>query len=139
MAKEVWISNYSIVFFDGVCNFCNGTINVLIDRDKRRRFRYASLQSDIGMEMCRKHDYSTEHFESIILQEGDRIYDRSTAVLRIAKGLGGFYCLLYGLIVIPKFFRDTVYMFLSRNRYKWFGKKDNCRLPTPEERSLFLS
>lgn len=88
--------------------------------------------------MCRKHGYSTDELESIILQEGESISDRSTAILRIAKELGGFYSLLYVFMVIPKGIRDLVYEFIARNRYRWFGKKDSCRVPTPEERSLFL-
>jgi predicted DCC family thiol-disulfide oxidoreductase YuxK len=79
-----------------------------------------------------------ENFHTFVLIEGDRVYTKSTAALRIAKHLRRGWNLLYGLIIIPKFLRDAVYNWVSKNRYKWFGKRDSCRLPSPEEKALFL-
>lgn len=124
--------------FDGVCNLCNASVNFVIDRDSDRYFRYAPLQSDAGQRFLKKHGQSVSDFDSVILDEGDRFFTRSTAALHIARKLDGAWPLLYGFIIIPPFLRNLVYNLIARNRYKWFGRKDECRIPTPELKSLFL-
>lgn len=127
-----------VVLFDGVCNLCNGAVNMLIDRDKKNVFRFASLQSTYGQQVVAKHHLQGEYLNTILLVEGDKVYERSTAVLRVFKHLGGLYRLLYFFIVVPVFIRNAVYNFVARNRYRWFGKQDACRIPTPELKAKFL-
>ncbi len=129
---------YAIILFDGVCNLCNASINFVIDRDSDRYFRYAALQSDTGREFLEKHGRSTSDFDSVILSEGDTYYVKSTAALRIARKMDGAWPLLYGFIILPRFIRDFFYNIIARNRYKWFGKRDSCRMPEPELKRLFL-
>lgn len=128
--KEAY-SDYNIVLFDGVCNLCNGAVQFIIKRDKKDYFHFASLQSDIGNLLLADKDLS--NIDSIIFIEKGEIYYYSTAILKIARHLSGFYALLYIFIIIPPFIRDGLYRFVARNRYKWFGKQENdqCLLPTP--------
>ena len=127
-----------IVLFDGVCNFCNGTVNFIMDKDKKRVFKFAALQSEAGQRLLGRFGLKQSDFDTIILIEGERCYERSAAVLRIAKGLGGIWKIFYVLIVIPSFVRDFFYDIIARNRYRWFGRNDECRVPTAEERERFL-
>ncbi len=129
------------MLFDGVCNLCNATVNFIIDRDPGHHFRFASLQSDAGKELLRAHGVTPQESgdpDSILLVQGDRVLERSTAALHIARGLAGGWKLLYLFIVVPRFVRDVVYRFIARHRYRWFGKSDTCRVPTPELRARFL-
>lgn len=109
-----------------------------MDRDATNYFKFGALQSDEGQALLKKHHQSTDSFDTLILIEGDTLYTRSTAALRIAKKLNGLWSLFYAFIIIPKFLRDPIYNLFAKNRYKMFGKKDTCRLPTPEERAKFL-
>lgn len=127
-----------IILFDGVCNLCNASINFVIDRDKQKYFRYAALQSNTGETYLKKFEMSADVFNSIVLVEGDKFYTRSTAALRIAKKMDGAWPILYAFIIIPPFIRNAVYDYIAKNRYKWFGKEETCRIPTPELKSLFL-
>ncbi len=127
-----------IVLFDGVCNFCNASINFVIDHDPKYLFKFAALQSDFAKEKLSKAGLKTEDFDSVVLIEGDKVYTRSTAALRISKKLSGAWPLLYGFIIVPPFIRNAVYDLIARNRYRWFGKSENCRLPSPEERARFI-
>lgn len=127
-----------IILFDGVCNLCNGAVNFIIDRDPEALFRLAALQSTVGQELLQKHNLKTADFDTIVLVEGDNIYSHSTAALRIARNLSGAWPLFYGFIIIPSPLRNVVYNWISRNRYRWFGKQESCRIPTPELRSRFL-
>jgi len=119
------------VLFDGVCNFCSGSVQFIVKRDKKGLFRFAPLQSETGKK------YATEP-ESILLVDGDRVYARSDAALRIAKHLRFPWMLAWIFIVVPRFLRDAIYKFIARNRYKWFGKKEVCMVPTPELRARFI-
>ncbi len=130
--------NKNIVLFDGVCNLCNGAVTFIIRRDKNDLFRYASLQSDVGMELARKHNIDTDETDSIILIGNHKSYTKSTAILRIARHLSGGYPLLYGFMALPKFIRDRMYDIIADNRYKWFGKRDSCMIPNPELKAKFL-
>ena len=127
-----------VIFFDGVCNLCNGAVAFIIKRDPKRKFRFAPLQSGAGQAFLKTHGKATESFDTIILKEGGRWYSHSDAALRIARGLSGAWPLVYGFIILPRFLRDAVYRLIARNRYKWFGKQDACMIPTPELRELFL-
>lgn len=127
-----------IVLFDGVCNLCNRSVQFVIKRDPQRKFMFASLQGKKGQEVLKRFDLPVNDLNSFILLEGDKVYTRSTGALRVLRGLGGGWKLVYGLIVLPKFIRDAVYNLVARNRYKWYGKKDECMVPTPELRSRFL-
>lgn len=128
-----------IILFDGVCNLCNGAINFVIKRDKKDVFRYASLQSEIGRRLIAERNIDTSNIDSIILIDPSiAYYHKSTAALQIAKQLSGFYPFLSVFLVLPKFFRDWIYDIIAKNRYKWFGKKDSCMIPTPELKALFI-
>jgi predicted DCC family thiol-disulfide oxidoreductase YuxK len=128
----------SVVIFDGVCNFCNSSVNFVIDRDPGCRYKFAASQSEAGQRLLAEYGIAALASDTFILIEEGNVYTRSTAALRIAKHLQGPWKLCYGFIVIPRPIRDVVYQFISRNRYKLFGKKDACRIPTPEERARFL-
>jgi predicted DCC family thiol-disulfide oxidoreductase YuxK len=127
-----------IILFDGVCNFCNSSVNFIMDRDSSNYFKFGALQSDEGQVLLKKHNQRIESFDTLILIEGDTLYTRSTAALRISKKLSGLWPAFYIFIIIPKFLRDPIYNLIAKNRYKMFGKKDTCRLPTPQERAKFL-
>jgi predicted DCC family thiol-disulfide oxidoreductase YuxK len=127
-----------LVLFDGVCNLCNSSVQFILKRDKHRKFLFGSLQGTAGQELLTKFNLPVNQFNSFILVEGEHFYTRSTAVLRMLKHLGRGWQLWYAFIIIPPFIRNAVYNLIARNRYKWFGKKDECRVPTPEERALFL-
>lgn len=129
---------FKIILFDGVCNLCNSSVNFIIDNDKRNVFKFASLQSETGSELMKKHNLTSKDIDSVILIDADRAYIKSDAALRIAAELGGIYKLISYLRFIPKFIRDFFYDIIAKNRYKWFGKKDTCRIPTPELKSKFL-
>ena len=128
----------SIVLFDGVCNFCNSAVNFIIRRDNANQFKFAPLQSELGLELRAKYQID-DKVDSIILVENDQAFLHSTAGLRIAKGLGGIYSLAYVLIIVPAFVRDFVYKTFAKNRYRLFGKKDMCMMPTPDVRERFLA
>lgn len=130
--------NHKIILFDGVCNLCNGAVTYIIKRDKKNVFKFAALQSEIGQELISKFNIDTEKVDSIILIDGKKHYTKSSAALHIAKYLSGAYSLLFGFMVVPKFIRDSVYDYIAKNRYKWFGKKESCMIPNPELKSKFL-
>jgi predicted DCC family thiol-disulfide oxidoreductase YuxK len=127
------------ILFDGICNLCNSAVQFIIRHDKNKIFRFASLQSETGRQLLGQHNLPLDQLNSFILIENDTAYDRSTAALRVAKKLNGIIPTLYGFIILPKFIRDGVYNWVSRNRYKWFGKKEECMIPTPELKARFLS
>ena len=129
----------SVILFDGVCNLCSGAVQFIIKRDKKKQFHFASLQSDYGQQIMQQHKLPVLELNSFILQEGDRIYTKSTGALKVARQLSGGWPLLYGFMIVPKFIRDAVYTFIAKNRYKWFGKKEACWLPTPDLKTRFLA
>jgi predicted DCC family thiol-disulfide oxidoreductase YuxK len=131
-------SSNPIIVFDGVCNFCNASVNWIIRRDTRARFRFAPLQSAAGERLQREHGIDPTVLDTFVLIEGKRAAVRSTAALRIARGLGLPWSLAYGLTVVPPPLRDFAYDFFARRRYRWFGRKEECMLPTPELRDRFL-
>jgi predicted DCC family thiol-disulfide oxidoreductase YuxK len=132
------IENKSIIFFDGVCNLCNNSVQFIIKRDKHKRFLYASLQSDAARDILLQFKIKNSGFDSIILLENGKLYQKSTAILKIVKQLNGFWKLNYVFILFPKFFRDFIYDIIAKNRYKWFGKREVCLLPTGDMKLRFL-
>jgi len=127
-----------IILFDGVCNLCNGAINFIIKHDPKGIFKFASLQGETGEKLLAQHNIDPQETDSIVLIDNDQVSVKSSAALRIAKNLNQGYPLLFGFMIIPTFIRNGVYDFIAANRYKWFGKKESCMLPTPELRSRFL-
>lgn len=128
-----------VILFDGVCNLCNSAVNFIIKHDKKDVFRYASLQSEIGQKLISERGIDTTKIDSILLIDPSvAYYHKSTAALHIAKQLSGIYPLLSVFLVLPKFIRDWVYDVIAKNRYKWFGKKESCMIPTPELKALFI-
>ncbi len=130
--------NKSLLLFDGVCNLCNSSVQFILLRDKKDRFRFASLQSDYGQNLLREHNLPTETFNSLVLVENGKVYKKSTAALRIARKLKGLWPLLFAFIIIPPFIRNFVYDIIAKNRYRWFGKKEECMLPRPEWKQKFM-
>ncbi len=131
--------NKKIVLFDGVCNLCNNAIQRIIKHDKKDIFRFASLQSELGKKLVEERGLDPNEIDSIILIEpGIAYYRKSTAALEISRDLSGGYSLLKNFLFIPEVFRDGVYDLIASNRYKWFGKKDQCMIPTPELKAKFL-
>jgi len=127
-----------IVFYDGLCGLCNKSVRWLIRHDRKRRLRYASIQSDFARKLPEEFR-SSKVPGSIIFKNGPRYSTRSDAVIRVMMKLGGIYCLSAMFLVIPRAIRDAVYDWIGRNRYKWFGKYEACPLPGPEEQDLFLN
>ncbi|QGJ70490.1 Thiol-disulfide oxidoreductase DCC [Planctomycetales bacterium 10988] len=127
-----------ILLFDGVCNLCHASVHFILDRDPGKKFHFASLQSEVGKQLLEKHGLPTEDWDSVVLIEGDRASQRSTAALRAAKLLKWPWPLLAVFLIIPRMIRDPVYQWIARNRYRWFGKEESCRIPTPELRERFL-
>ncbi len=128
-----------IVLFDGVCNLCNGAVQFIIRHDKNEKFLFASLQSEIGKRILSSNNLSQDNLKTFLLIEDERVYTKSTAALRVIKQLNGVISILYTFNVIPKFIRDSIYDLVARNRYNWFGKKDECMKPTPQLKARFLS
>ena len=132
------MDNNPTILFDGVCNFCNGAVNFTIKRDKKRTLKFAPLQSDAGQQLLRQFNLSTNQFNSFVFIEKGVVYTQSTAALKVSKYLTTFWPLLQGFIIVPAFIRDGIYNFIAKNRYKWFGKKEQCMMPTTAIRERFL-
>lgn len=130
---------HAIVLFDGVCNLCNTSVNYIIDHDTDGYFKVASLQSDAAQALLADYALPADYLDSLVLVEDGEVYMRSTAALRIARRLDGAVRLLTIFLAIPEPLRDIVYAWIARNRYRWFGKRDTCRLPTPELQERFLA
>ncbi|RYD77175.1 MAG: thiol-disulfide oxidoreductase DCC family protein [Sphingobacteriales bacterium] len=133
------MNKHPVILFDAVCNLCNSSVQYVIKNDKDALFKFASLQSNSGQHLLQKHALPQEDFTSFVLIENDTAYIRSTAALRVARRLSGPVKLLYGFIIVPAFIRDAVYNFISKNRYRWFGKKDSCMIPSPGLKQRFLN
>jgi predicted DCC family thiol-disulfide oxidoreductase YuxK len=127
-----------LLLFDGVCNLCNASVQWVIKHDPKGVFRFASLQSDMGENMLRRFGLPIGELDTVVLVDDGKAYTRSDVPLRIFKKLGGWWAALAVFSVVPKSIRDAVYDWVARNRYRWFGKKDECWLPTPELRARFL-
>lgn len=128
-----------LILFDGVCNLCNNSVTWVIKRDKKNTFLFAPLQSDFGAKIINDYNIDTVKTDSIILYESNgKLSVKSSAALRIALGLGWPWKIISVFLIIPAFIRNVVYDFIARNRYKWYGKREACMIPTPELKSKFL-
>lgn len=128
----------AVILFDGVCRFCNGSVNFVLRHDRAGRFRFAPLQSDPGQQLMTEYGINREKTDSFVLIEGGKPYLKSTAALRVARGLGFPWNLLGVFMILPAAVRDMVYDWIARNRYRWFGKMDACMVPDADMRSKFL-
>ena len=131
-------STHSIILFDGVCNLCNGAVNFVINRDPGNVFKFTPLQEKQGVLLLKKHAIDAKMLDSIVLIENGNVYIKSSAALRIAKKMSNLWPLFFALLIIPRFMRDGVYDFIAKNRYKWFGKKEQCMIPTLGLKEKFL-
>jgi predicted DCC family thiol-disulfide oxidoreductase YuxK len=130
---------HPVILFDGVCNLCQFSVNFIIDRDPTARFRFAALQSGIGRQLLREMGQNPDQLDSVVLIEDGRFYQKSAAALRICRRLSGLWPVLFYLFGWwPTALKDPIYDWIARNRYRWFGKQDTCRMPTPELRGRFI-
>ena len=134
----------SVILFDGVCNLCNASVNFVIERDHNGEFVFGSLQSEEGISLLKEYDRSGLGLSSIVLIDrtaaGDPIvHSESNAALHILSRLPGIWKLSRVFWLVPAFLRDGIYRFIARNRYRWFGKRDVCRVPTPELEKRFIA
>jgi predicted DCC family thiol-disulfide oxidoreductase YuxK len=127
-----------IILFDGVCNLCAWAVRFIIERDPKGYFHFASLQSDLGKSLLAKHEIDPANTDSFVLVENGIAYMESAAALRVARKLTLPWPLFFAGIILPPFVRDSIYRFIARHRYRWFGKQDSCMIPTPELRSRFV-
>jgi predicted DCC family thiol-disulfide oxidoreductase YuxK len=133
------VSPTLVVLFDGHCNFCSSVVNFLIDRDPRGRLKFAALQSEAGQRLLAAHGLPMPDVpDTMVFIEGDRAHVRSDAALATTKYLSGLWPLVRVGFVVPRFVRDAVYKVVATNRYRWFGKTESCRIPTPALRARFL-
>ncbi|WML39797.1 thiol-disulfide oxidoreductase DCC family protein [Neobacillus sp. OS1-2] len=126
-----------IILFDGVCNLCDRSVQFIIKRDPQGKFKFAALQSEIGQELLKKHGFKST-ISSFVLIEKEKVYVKSGAAIRVSKQLYGIWKMSTIFLVIPPFIRDKLYDVIAKNRYKWFGKKDSCLLPSPKWKNRFL-
>jgi predicted DCC family thiol-disulfide oxidoreductase YuxK len=131
-------SPHPIILFDGVCNLCNGLVQRIISRDKKNVFKFGHLQSEKVRQMLKRFEPKTSGLTTIVLLEGETVTVESDALLKIVRKLGGAWSLLYLFIIVPKFIRDAVYRFVSRHRYRIFGRRDSCMVPSPEFLDKFI-
>lgn len=128
----------NIILFDGVCNLCNYSVQFVIKNDQKNNFKFASLQSKFGQKFLQENNFDTSNFDSILLIQDNQIYQKSDAALRIAKGLNFPINSLSIFLIIPKPIRNYCYDIIAKNRYNWFGKQDNCWIPTKELKERFF-
>lgn len=131
--------NKPIVLFDGVCNLCNGVVKFIIKRDSAGKFLFAPLQGVTGQKLLEQYNLPKDDFESFVLIDDGKAYQKSTAALRIAKHLGRGWQLFYGFIILPTILRNAIYSFIANNRYRWFGRQESCMMPTPDIKKRFLN
>lgn len=127
-----------VLLFDGVCNLCTASVQFVLRRDRREVFRFAALQSEAGRRLVARHGLDPEALHTLVLVDGDRAFVRSAAALRVAGRLSGLWPLLRVFLLVPRPLRDAAYDWIARHRYRWFGRRESCLLPTPELRRRFL-
>jgi predicted DCC family thiol-disulfide oxidoreductase YuxK len=128
-----------IILFDGVCNFCNWSVQFVMDRDAQKQFYFASLQSDTGQALLERFGLKDADIDSVVFIQGDKAYVKSSAALKIASQLDGWIKVMGIFRIIPTFLSDLVYDIIAANRYRWFGKREHCMIPTREQRAQFLT
>ncbi len=132
------MSPSSVILFDGYCNLCSSWVNFILKHDKQKHFRFCALQSPAAEKLLTGY-IPLQKNKSVVLLSRNKIFTKSTAALNIFKTLGGLWSLLYAFIIVPRFIRDAVYDFIAKNRYHWFGKKNQCYIPSDEEQNRFIN
>jgi len=132
------INDKPIILFDGVCNFCNAIVNFIIKQDKKNVFLFCALQSDSGKKLLEEYKIDWKANDSFVVIENKKAYQKSNAALKLYNKLPWYWKWIQIFWIFPKFIRDAVYNFIAKNRYKWFGKKEECMIPTKEVREKFL-
>ena len=128
-----------LILFDGVCNLCNDAVLKIIKYDKKNTFLFTALQSEVGIKVIDQLNIDTKKMDSIILFEPGVTYEvKSTAALKIMNDFGGLWKISQLGFLLPESVRNNIYDFIAKNRYKWFGKKENCMIPTPALKTKFL-
>jgi predicted DCC family thiol-disulfide oxidoreductase YuxK len=130
--------SHPVILFDGVCNFCNGMVNFIIRQDKKKLFRFAALQSEAGQKLLEEYKLPKQDFDSFLLVDKGKVYKSSTAGLKLYGRLSWYWQWTRLFWIIPPLLRNGIYNWIARNRYKWFGKKDQCMVPSKEVRERFL-
>ena len=133
------MNNHPTILFDGVCNFCNSAVNFTIKRNKKANILFAALQSEAGKRLLKENDLPVEDMQSFIFIDKGKAYNRSTAALKVCRHLSGLWPLCYGLIIVPEFIRDGIYNWIAKNRYKWFGERQECMIPSAAVKARFLN
>lgn len=132
-------NNENILLFDGVCHLCNNLVLFIIKKDPKSQFKFAALQSEMGKLLLKKYILDSNNLNTVVYIKGERNFLKSTAILNIVKDLGGYWKLFYALIIIPKFIRDIIYDLIAKSRYRIFGKKESCMIPSPDINQRFYS
>jgi predicted DCC family thiol-disulfide oxidoreductase YuxK len=139
--NKQYVDYKKIIFFDGVCNLCNGFIDFVIKRDKEKKIFYCSLQSEIAIKFLAENQsiITENNYNTIYFYNEGKLFNKSSAILHVAKNLSLSYKIVGSILLfLPKFIRDSTYTYIANNRYRFFGKKETCRLPSIEERNQFL-
>jgi predicted DCC family thiol-disulfide oxidoreductase YuxK len=132
------MNNQPIILFDGVCNFCNSAVNFVIKRNSKADILFAPMQTEAGQKLLHQYHLPANDMESFIFIENGTAYKQSTAALKVCRHMSYLWPLCYGFIIVPKLIRDGIYNWIARNRYKWFGVRQECMIPTPELKARFL-
>jgi predicted DCC family thiol-disulfide oxidoreductase YuxK len=132
-------SSNPVILFDGVCNYCNSMVNFVLRQDKKQSIRFATLQSPIAQTLLEQYGLPKDDFDSFVFIENNQAYLQSTAALKVMHHLPWYWKWTKAFWIVPRFARDRVYNFIARHRYRWFGKKESCMIPTPEIRNRFLN
>lgn len=132
------MTNQPIILFDGVCNFCNSAVNFVIKRNAKANILFAPMQSEAGQKILKQYELPADDMQSFVFIDNGKAYQRSTAALKVCRYLRGLWPLCYGLIIVPRVIRDSAYNWVAKNRYKWFGVRQECMIPSPELKQRFL-
>ncbi len=132
------LSSNNILLYDGICNICNASVQFVLNHEKNGQISFVSLQSELGIKLLKTHGLPTDYTDSLVFIEKNLAYTHSDAALHIAKHLKIPFSWLRIGMFLPKSFRNTIYNFIAKNRYKWFGKKESCMLPDPKIKHRFL-
>ena len=130
---------HPVILFDGVCNFCNSTVNFVIKRDKKGRVKFTTLQSASGGQLLEQYNLPANDLQSFVFIENGIAYTKSSAALRVCRYMGAAWPLMMTCLLAPAFVRDGVYDYVAKNRYKWFGMQDQCMVPTAGIKTRFLN
>ena len=133
------MNDQPVILFDGVCNFCNGAVNFVIKRNAKKNIRFAAMQSDAGRELLAKYKLTVNGMLSFVFIKKGKAHLRSGAALRVCRQLNALWPLCIGFMIVPGFIRDGIYNWIARNRYKWFGSRTECMVPSPEIKARFIS